>query len=478
MVFPTFEFFTFFTLVLALNWFLKRWPLVWRVFLLLVSYYFYSVWDIRLLLTLVALSFFNYFAALAIRRNLFNERRFLLVLAAICDLFALAAFKYYDFFRTSLEALLGHFGFTATMPLLEVFLPVGLSFYLFRIISFLVDCYRKELFAFPSPLDFFVYVAFFPQILSGPIARANDFLPQLKDGGAKHIEHLHWYMTLVMLGLFKKLFLSNYLVLNLTDDVFAVPQNHASLVVFLAVIGYSLVIYFDLSGYSDMAIGFAGLMGFRSPVNFDQPYLSLNIRDFWRRWHVSLSNWIRDYVYIPLGGNRKGSVRQYANLLAAMTIMGFWHGPDAHFLFWGGLQGLALAAYGGSRAPRAAIMAFLAAAGLAFTRIAQFFAWFMTFAFVTISWVFFRAQSVSDGFALVGRIFSRDQIVEPIKLYLLLVIAAGFILVFFEKRLLAFAERFQKKLPLPIWGALLALVLILIFKIVPDTLPSFIYFNF
>ena len=462
MLFPTFEFFFFFSIVLILNWLLKRWPLIWRLFLLLASYYFYSVWDLRFLLILFSVSLFNFLSGIAIYKN-FLSRKIPFLLSLIFNLSILGIFKYYDFFRTSAEFFLSKLGLLINFPILEIFLPIGLSFYIFKIISYNADIYSKKLDPTFSLLDFFIYVSFFPHLLSGPIMRAGDFLVQLKDGGAKRIENFYQNLTLIFLGLFKKLVISSYLVLNLTDNVFAVPENHSSLIIFLAIFAYSLVIYFDFSGYSDMAIGFAGLMGFRSPINFDFPYLASNLGEFWRKWHISLSNWVRDYIYIPLGGSRKGKLREYFNLMTAMVLMGFWHGAAVHFIFWGVIQGI----------------------GLSFSHWFEnknfkpkFLGNFLTFNFVSFGWIFFRSENIKTAFSLIRNLFNFGRIFEPFKFYLLFLIGAGFFVILFEKRIINEFTNLQKWLPTFFWFLFLIFAMLLILKLSPDIIPPFIYFGF
>jgi len=472
MPFPTFEFFAFFTVVLILNWSLKRWPLAWRLFLLLASYFFYSVWDTRFLIIIFVISLFNFLTGQAICRNFLN-RRLILALAVGMNILALGYFKYYDFFRVSAESLLLSVKIPATFPLLEIILPIGLSFYIFRVISYNIDVFRGKYPATRSLLDFSIYVAFFPQLLSGPIARVNDFLPQLIHGGARKIENAYESFTLIFLGLFKKLVLSSYLAANITDDVFAVPENHTSLVILLAVFAYSLVIYFDFSGYSDLAIGFAGLMGFKSPTNFDRPYLSLNIQDFWRRWHITLSGWIRDYVYIPLGGNQKGVIRKYFNLMVIMLIIGLWHGAAGHFVVWGGINGVALVVNHISRdrkknnpAPRTE------------KKLLKIFWWFITFSFVSFSWIFFRSDGMAGAFNLIKNLLICPKNYEQIKLLTLVVLVAGFFVFLFEKQISKALTVFQQKISLTLWLAFVLAVVLLLFKLSPDILPPFIYFSF
>jgi len=496
MIFPTFEFLTFFAFILIFNWFLKRWPLTWRLFLLFSSYFFYSVWDIRFLLILAAVSFFNFFSAQAIYKSIFRKK-ILLSLAVIFNLSVLIVFKYYDFFRLSTELFFEKIGLPFHPPLLQIILPLGLSFYIFRVISYNADVYLKKIKPSLSVLDFFVYVAFFPQLFSGPIMRAGDFLVQLKNGGAKRINDFYEYLTLFLVGLFKKLLISSYLVLSITNDVFAVPENHSSLMIILAVLAYSLVIYFDFSGYSDMAIGLAGLMGFRSPLNFDTPYLSLSLRDFWRRWHITLSSWIRDYVYIPLGGNRKGNIRKYLNLLIAMVLIGLWHGAAIHFIIWGGIHGIGLTInhyYQAHKDKKKTIFsnfypvnqeALLLRARIKgvykpFKRnvFKNFLCWLTTFSFVSFSWIFFRSESTENALNLIRSIFNSEKSIEPLKIYIILIIIIGFLFFLFEEKIVQALVNFQYKLPLIFWFMFIVLSTILLFKLSPDIIPPFIYFSF
>jgi len=481
MSFLTFEFFIFFVFILTLNWFLKRWPLIWRLFLLLSSYYFYSIWDNNFLLILFAVSLFNFFSGQVIDKNFWGTRKLVFIFSIVANLTFLGFFKYYDFFRVSTETFLNKIGLPPTLPFLKIILPVGLSFYIFRTISYNIDVYLKKIPPTPSILDFFIYVSFFPQLLSGPIARAGDFLTQLKDGGAKKIENLYENFTLIFLGLFKKLVISSYLVANIADDVFAVPENYSSSIILLAVFAYSLVIYFDFSGYTDLAIGFAGLMGFRSPINFNSPYLSLNIQDFWRRWHITLSNWIRDYVYIPLGGNRKGLIRKYFNLMVSMILVGLWHGAATHFIIWGALHGTALVGwhYYQDR-KKADILPENIPKQIRKIKeiINKFFLWLITFSFVSFSWIFFRSETTENAFRFIKAIFISQKNIEAFPIYVLYMVIIGFLFFLFEKRIIRTLSVFQEKLPLFLWFIFAVLMVILVFKLSPDTIPTFIYFGF
>ena len=476
MLFPSFEFLTFFAIVLAINWYLKKWPLLWRLFLLFSSYLFYSVWSIHFLLILILVTIFNFVNGEAIYKKLFR-RTDLLTLGITVNLFVLAYFKYYDFFRFPMQIFLEKIALPMDPIMFNVILPLGLSFYIFRVISYNIDIFLKKIKPSSSFLDFAIYVAFFPQLLSGPIMRAGDFLSQLKNGGAKKIDNLYQYLSLFLIGLFKKLVIVSYLTTNLIDDVFAVPENHCLVAILLTIFAYSLVIYFDFSSYSDMAIAVAGLMGFKSPINFDAPYLSLNLRDFWRRWHISLSEWVKDYIYIPLGGNRKGKMRKYLNLIIAMMIIGLWHGAAMHFIIWGGIQGIGLAIthyfqenkkkdfFCGLNQKRKNI-------------IVNFFCWLATFSFISFSWIFFRAETTKDALQFINTLFSVETIVEPIKIYVIFMIIIGFLFFIFEKQIIKYLVSIQQKMSSPVLAGFIISIIILIFEISPDIVPSFIYFGF
>ena len=355
MLFPTFTFAVFFAVVLPVNWALRRRPVPWKMFALGASYWFYAAWDRRFVLLLVAMTLVNAASARATARLSAGSgpayapaaspaaarrlllRRGALTAAVAFDLGVLAFFKYYGFFTESLERNLG-----LSSPALDIVLPVGVSFFTFQAISYAVDVYRGS--AEPAPLlDVAVYLAFFPQLVAGPIVRAGEFLPQLRFGSHSERVELSRAAHLIARGLFKKVVVADYLARAITEDAFGAPGAYGALDVLAGVYGYAVQIYADFSGYTDMAIGVALLLGFRFPQNFDRPYAAVSVRDFWRRWHMTLSRWLRDYLYIPLGGSRKGRVRTYANLLVTMGLGGLWHGAAGVFVVWGLYQGAGLA---------------------------------------------------------------------------------------------------------------------------------------
>ena len=268
-------------------------------------------------------------------------RKWALAAAVAVNLGVLGWFKYYGFFVTSVVNFLGVFRLKADLPLLRIVLPIGISFLTFRVLSYVVDVYRGKL-RTSSLLDFAVYVAFFPYIMAGPIARASEFLPQLAGPRDPRRVDTSRAFFLIFAGLAKKMLLADYLATHIVNGVFTTPGQYTSLETLLGIIGYSVQIYCDFSAYADIAIGISLLLGFELPDNFNAPYTAVSVQDFWRRWHMTLSRWLRDYLYIPLGGNRKGQTRTYVNIMITMVLGGLWHGAGWTFVFWGFLYGAAL----------------------------------------------------------------------------------------------------------------------------------------
>ncbi|WP_239372341.1 MBOAT family protein [Frankia sp. Cj5] len=340
MLFPTIEFAAFFTAVMAGSWLLMPHPRRWKLFILGASYFFYAYADKRFVVLLIASTAVNQTAALALAR--WPDRRILTATIA-CDLSLLGWFKYYGFFALSVDRMLNRIGLPAPLPLLQVALPVGISFFTFQAMSYAIDVQRGHIRP-AKTIDFAVYQAFFPHLVAGPIVRASEFIPQLatpRDPGQVPVTRAAF---LIVGGLVKKTALADLLATQIIDPVFDTPSQHSSLEVLVAIYGYGVQIYCDFSAYSDMAIGIALLLGFSFPDNFDRPYTAASLREFWRRWHITLSRWLRDYVYLPLGGNRRGPRRTYANLMITMVIGGLWHGAAWTYVGWGALHGIGLAA--------------------------------------------------------------------------------------------------------------------------------------
>lgn len=414
---------------------------------------------------------FNFYSGFFINKaSAEKQKRILLGSAVTINILFLSFFKYFNFFRESAETLIKSFDISGDFLLLNVILPVGLSFYILRAISYNIDIFRKKIVPESSFIDFAIFIAFFPQLLSGPIARPEDFLTQLRNGGAKKIENIHAHIFLILSGLFKKLVIASSLTTNIVNDVFAVPQNHSQLSVLLAIYAYAIVIYCDFSGYSDMAIGIAGLMGFSSPRNFDNPYSSIDFGDFWKRWHITFSQWLRDYVYIPLGGSRKGKLRKYANIMATMLISGLWHGVGMQFAVWGAFHGLGV------------IYSHLKE-GLTRTvnnlgTVRNWLSWFVTFNSICVLWIFFGVDNMSGFYAIMKQLFNWNTESEPIALYTIILVMVSFAFFVTEDRIKNLFIKSEQKLPLLFQALSVSLIVLMLVKLGPDIIPPFIYFKF
>lgn len=340
MIFPTIDFAAFFLVVLAVSWLLMPRPGYWKPFMLGASYFFYGYTDIRFVLLLATSTLLNQAAARVLAR--WRDPR-VLAAAIVADLGLLGWFKYYGFFALSVDHTLDDLGIGAPLPLLQVALPIGISFFTFQALSYVIDVWRGD--TQPAKLiDFAVYEAFFPHLVAGPIVRAREFIPQLASPRDRAAVPATRAVFLICGGLVKKVVLADLLARRLVDPVFDTPGQHSAVEVLVAIYGYAVQIYCDFSAYSDIAIGVALLLGFRFPDNFDRPYAATSLQDFWRRWHLTLSRWLRDYVYIPLGGGRRGPRRTQINLLITMVLGGLWHGAAWTFVCWGALHGAGLAA--------------------------------------------------------------------------------------------------------------------------------------
>jgi alginate O-acetyltransferase complex protein AlgI len=316
-------------------------------------------------------------------------RKFYLVVSLVTNLGLLGYFKYTNFFIDNWNILTnGRINFQ------EIILPVGISFYTFQTLSYTIDIYRRQLQPTRSFMDFLFYVSYFPQLVAGPIVRASDFIPQIYKKLSITKEDVNLALWLIIGGLIKKAVISDYISINFVDRVFDNPAQYSSFENLMAAYGYAIQIYCDFSGYSDMAIGLALLMGFTLPPNFRTPYQSASITEFWRRWHISLSSWLRDYLYISLGGNRKGKIRTYINLFLTMLLGGLWHGANWKFVFWGGMHGTALAVE----------RVFNSRLTLPKNKGIRLLQMVLTFHFVVFCWLFFRAKDFNTAFQMADLI--------------------------------------------------------------------------
>ncbi len=380
------------------------------LFVILFSVFFYYKSSGFYLIILVFTSITDYSFALAVNKAAKNRwKKFWVFLAVSSSLGILAFFKYTNFFLENFANILkfcgdfpaiAEFLKEANTPVfksfseiiqnnfqpLDIFLPIGISFYTFQSISYVIDVYRKKLPPTKNFLDYAFFLSFFPQLVAGPIVKANHFLPQLKKKINITKTAVWTGLWLIMIGLFKKAVIADY-ISQYNDFVFAAPHTYSGFENLMAVLGYALQIYGDFSGYSDMAIGLGMIMGFDLGINFNYPYKAFNITDFWRRWHISLSSWLRDYLYIPLGGNRKGKRKMYRNLFLTMFLGGLWHGANWKFVVWGSMHGLALAVH-------KAFKKILDKVPNVFPT--KLISWALTFIFVITLWIFFRAADTPE----------------------------------------------------------------------------------
>ncbi len=395
---PTFA--LFFGVVLGLHWWVLRTNRARKAMLLVASFVFYGVWDPRFLLLIWFMTLVNYGAALGIERaDGTRARNWWLAITLAIDVGILGVFKYANFFLDSMESLLGGLGMEVSHVTLHITLPVGISFFTFQAMSYVIDVHRRELRAERNLGAVALYIAFFPQLVAGPIVRAIDFLPQLEV--PRRLAQVAWRpaIALFVVGFFKKAVIADTIGAQI-DPYWADPGAYGTSAAVLAVLGYTAQIYCDFSGYSDMAIAVAAMFGYRLPLNFDFPYFSVSLTDFWRRWHISLSSWLRDYVYIPLGGNRRGRVKTYRNLLLTMLIGGLWHGAAWTFVVWGALHGVGLAAekWWSDRGGRRELVPAREPLAPSPIRVGTL----TTFGIVCLGWVFFRARTFADAWTVIG----------------------------------------------------------------------------
>ena len=396
-------------------------------------------------------------------------RKFYMILSLLINLGMLAYFKYTNFFIDNYNTL-----FSGNMKFEDIILPVGISFYTFQTLSYTIDVYRRELEPTKSFMDFLFFVSFFPQLVAGPIVRASDFIPQIYEKLKLTKEDFNRALFLIIGGLLKKAVISDYISSNFIDRVFDAPNSYTAFENLMASYGYAIQIYCDFSGYSDIAIGLALLMGFWLPDNFRTPYQSASITEFWRRWHISLSSWLRDYLYISLGGNRKGKIRTYFNLFMTMLLGGLWHGASWKFVVWGVLHGLALVV-------EKFFGQFIKLPKNVFVRTIQVI---LTFHFVVFCWLFFRAKDFATAFQIADNItkltFNLEQWQTIILGYknVFLLIAIGVVWHFIPVKTLAGMQKTFSTLPLVAKAVLLGLIYWVVYATASADTQPFIYFQF
>lgn len=391
MLFNSYTFAIFLPIVFILYWFLLSKDVKKQnMFLVLASYVFYGWWDYRFLSLIFLSSLLDYFIGRKLSATDDNKKRkWLLYTSLFFNLGSLGVFKYYNFFLSSFIEAFDAIGVELHASTLQIILPVGISFYTFQTLSYTIDVYRKKLKPTDDLVSFFAFVCFFPQLVAGPIERATHLLPQFYKARRFHYRAAVYGMRLILWGFFKKIVIADRLA-EYVELIFANPGSHEGLAVLLGFVFFSFQIYCDFSGYSDIAIGTAKLFGFDLMTNFNTPYFSRSIKEFWARWHISLSTWFRDYVYIPLGGARVSPLKRQRNVMITFLVSGFWHGANWTFIIWGGIHGLINQLEDTARKKWA-------------IKLPSFLMIIKTYVIVTIAWVFFRAASVKESIVLLKR---------------------------------------------------------------------------
>ena len=463
MVFNSIAFLLFLPIVFFLYWAIPKKALFWRNALLLAaSYFFYGWWDIRFLGLIILSSITDY----ALGRWLESEdrqvyRTGLLLLSLLVNLGILFVFKYFNFFIDSLELL----GLPISTKTLSIVLPVGISFYTFQTLSYTIDVYRRQQAAEKNMLVFFTYVAFFPQLVAGPIERASHLLPQFRSVRPFSLPAATIGCRLILWGFFKKIVIADNLGLYV-DHLYADPTAYGTLGVWLAAIGFGLQIYCDFSGYSDIAIGTARLFGFHLRQNFRTPYFASSIGEFWRRWHISLSTWFRDYLYFSMGGNRTSMAKWVRNIMITFLLSGLWHGANFQFLIWGGLHGLGLVAERLWRRP-----------------IPSWLNGLWMYLVILQGWIFFRSQDLGKALEMVRISFSWEPVNwgflqgGPTDWYVLASLILFACLEWINKDG-NFEEKIGSWTQVARWGLYYLLIFWIVLFGAFDRAPTFIYFQF
>jgi alginate O-acetyltransferase complex protein AlgI len=489
LIFTTAAFWIFFLFVLGGYSLIYKKLKIRNVYLFLISLFFYYKAGGLFLFVLLFVTITDYSCGLLIfKSKTVAAKRFFVLLSIISNLGLLAYFKYTGFLLRTINELFGtHFIvydllssvsnsiLGTTFDISSIILPVGISFFTFQSLSYTIDVYRRKMEPVKNIIDFGFYVSFFPHLVAGPIVRASVFIPQIYQEFRLSKPEFSHALYMISKGLIKKIVISNFIALNLVDRVFDAPSIYSGFENLLAIYGYGLQIYCDFSGYTDIAIGVALILGFRLPVNFNSPYKANSITDFWKRWHISLSQWLRDYLYISLGGNRKGKIRTYFNLMITMLLGGLWHGASLRYIIWGGLHGFGLVV----DKIWNAIFRFR----LRNSRAGKILGIFITFQFVNFCWIFFRApdlESVKTMFRQIFENFSPGSYMTVAQAYssALVLIAVAYIIHFLPEKTRESYRGLFIKIPLAAQFAVVMAVAVLLFRMRTTEVMPFIYFRF
>jgi len=467
MLFTQPIFFLFFAVVFTIYWSVQNHQLR-KYWLLASSLFFYGYWDVRFLGLILFIIGTTYAASRYMGRTENNKHRKLAATLSIsAALSVLAIFKYFGFFLESLNGALLASGYDDLGLTLSILLPVGISFYTFQAISYTVDVYKNKLPSDIALLDYATYVAFFPQLVAGPVVRPQTFLPQIAKPRIFNWQMLRPFIFMFMIGYFKKACVADNIA-GLIDPVYANPEFYSTGTLYLTAFLYSVQIYCDFSGYTDMAIATAGLLGYRLRLNFMFPYFSQNIQLFWRRWHISLSSWLRDYLYIALGGNRGGKFKMYRNLMLTMVLGGLWHGAGWNFIIWGFFHGLALIVNRFVKLPGKNILPSTIHKGLAIA---------ITFSFVSVLWIFFRAQTFAQSLSFIeGLIINRTGLTIELGPVLILTLIGS--IAFHIYNAIDHPAKYLGRLTRPIHALSVGAATSLMIALTAPTHHPFIYFQF
>lgn len=373
-----------------------------NIFLVIASYFFYMSWNVKYGILLLICTVFSHFIALAIER--YKSKKAIMITGIIVSASILVYYKYFNFILKNINTLFVKIGIALSIPKFDIIMPIGISFFTFQIIAYIVDVYKGKEKAEKNFIRYALFVSFFPKISQGPIERASDFMHQLYDKHRFDIENIKKGILLMLWGYFKKLVIADRAAI-FVSDIFDHYVHYSGAYILVATLFFTIQIYCDFSGYTDIALGAARIMGFRLKQNFKNPYFASSIADFWRRWHISLTSWLRDYIYIPLGGNRCGDLRRDFNIMITFLISGLWHGASWSYIFWGGLNGVYQIIGRHTAGMKEKIYKLLHIN----TKCESFrlLKIFVTFMLVNISWLFFRAPGLQDGFWMVKQIFTK-----------------------------------------------------------------------
>lgn len=475
LIFNSSFFLFFLTGVLLVYAFARKYEPFKIMFLVGCSFFFYYKTSGLFFFLILFITTTDFLASHLIYHSTTKEKkRMWLFLSLFVDLGILFYFKYTNFLLDIFQNI-----FDQPSSSLDILLPVGISFFIFQSLSYTIDVYRGNIVPLDRIIDYVFYVSFFPQLVAGPIVRAKDFIPQIHQSTPLKKEIWGEAFTLILLGLFKKCIISDYISTNFVDRVFDDPTLYSGVENLFAVYGYAVQIYCDFSGYSDMAIGIALLFGYRFSINFDLPYKSASITEFWRRWHISLSTWLKDYLYISLGGNRKGKKRMYLNLMLTMLLGGLWHGASLRFLLWGGLHGLYLVVH----KLFMSVFPSLKVKGSDMSFWQRIIGTVVTFNLVCLGWIFFRADSMEKGKSVLSQIFFHfnGTVFFPfVKEYAVILLLIGTCLFsqFIPHRMIAQAKLRVSDTSWMVKSILLVILIILIAQVKSSELQPFIYFQF